>query len=196
MENKFLVSLIFSIVFNMTQAQNINKDLPYYEIPEAPENYSGGSVLSRMVDGLGFRYFWASEGLRTGDLAFRPSKEARTTGETIDHILGLSTVILNSALHKVNEGNDFNEMTFDEKRIRTLTNLKTASDIFRKNENLDDFKIVFKGKSGLRTYPLWNQINGPIADAIWHCGQIASFRRSSGNPINGKASVFLGKLRD
>ncbi|WKK64819.1 hypothetical protein [Lutimonas zeaxanthinifaciens] len=195
MKNKWFVSLILSIVLFMMHAQN-NKDLPYYEIPEAPENFSGGTVLSRMVDGLGFRYYWATEGLRSEDLVFRPSEEARTTEETIDHILSLSSVILNSALNKVNEGNDFKNLTFEEKRKLTLHNLKKASDIFRESENLDDFKIVFKGKSGLNTYPLWNQINGPIADAIWHCGQVVSFRRTSGNPFNGKASVFLGKLRE
>ena len=196
MNNKFLISFILSIVFSMTQAQNNDNHLPYYEIPEAAESYNAGTVLARMIDGLGFRYYWASEGLRPEDLEFRPSENARTTAETIDHILGLSFVILNSALNKVNEGNDFKNMSFDEKRKLTLNNLKTASDIFKKSEELDDFKIVFKGKSGLNTYPLWNQINGPIADAIWHCGQVVSFRRSSGNPFNGKASVFLGKLRE
>lgn len=196
MKNKFHLSFFLIIVFFMSQAQNNNKALPYYEIPEAPESYTGGTVLARMIDGLGFRYYWASEGLRPEDLAFRPSEQGRTTEETIDHILGLSQVILNSALNKVNEGIDVKNMTFDEKRELTLTNLKTASDIFRKSEKLEEFTVVFKGKSGLNSYPLWNQVNGPIADAIWHCGQVVSFRRSSGNPFNGKASVFLGKLRE
>ena len=43
---------------------------------------------------------------------------------------------------------------------------------------------------------MWNQINGPIADALWHCGQVVSFRRASGNPYNSKASLFTGKLRE
>jgi hypothetical protein len=45
-------------------------------------------------------------------------------------------------------------------------------------------------------FPFWNQLNGPIADALWHCGQVISFRRSSGNPYNSKASVFSGKVRE
>ena len=36
---------------------------------------------------------------------------------------------------------------------------------------------------------------GPIADALWHVGQVVTFRRSSGNPFNSKASVFTGKVR-
>lgn len=180
----------------MSQAQENNEALPYYEIPDAPENYSQGAVVARMVDGLGYRYYWATDSLSPEDLAYKPSPDARTSMETIDHILGLSTTILNSALHKINEGNDFKDLSFYEKRKLTLNNLKTAADIFRESEELSDFTIVFKGKNGTSTFPFWNQINGPISDAIWHCGQLVSFRRSSGNPYNSKASFFTGKIRD
>ena len=189
----FITTLLINFGMN---SQNTNKDLPYSEIPEAPSQYSAGGVVARMVDGLGFRYYWATEGLRKEDLAFKPSTEARTSLETIDHILGLSTTILNSALHKTNEGNDFSGLTYDQKRELTLVNLKSAADIFRTSEDLNEFTIVFKGSRGTSEYPFWNQINGPIADAIWHCGQVVSFRRSSGNPFNSKASVFTGKLRE
>jgi len=196
MKHRSVLILILNFSLFMSQAQEQNEALPYYEIPEAPETYSQGGLIARMIDGLGFRYYWASEGLNPEDLAFRPSPEARTSEETIDHILGLSTVILNSALHKTNEGNDFSDLSFYEKRKLTLNNLKSAADIFRKSEDLSDFTVVFKGKNGTNTFPFWNQINGPISDGIWHCGQIVSFRRSSGNPYNSKASVFTGKLRD
>ena len=149
-----------------------------------------------MVDGLGFRYYWATEGLRDVDLKFKPNDEARTTEETIDHILGLSNVIVNSTTNKVNKKTDYAGLTFAQKRIMTLENLKTAADILRKSKDLSKFKIIFKGESGVTEYPFWNQINGPIEDAIWHCGQVVSFRRSSGNPYNSKASVFTGKVRD
>ena len=59
-----------------------------------------------MVDGLGFRYYWATEGLRDEDLAYKPSEEARTTSETIDHIYGLTKVIVNSTLKKPNSRAD------------------------------------------------------------------------------------------
>lgn len=196
MKYRLVLTLILNFSLFMSQAQEQNQELPYYEISETPESYSQGGIVARMIDGLGFRYYWASEGLNPEDLAFRPSPEARTSEETIDHILGLSTVILNSAIHKANEGNNFEDMSFYEKRKQTLNNLKTAADIFRKSEDLSEFTVVFKRKNGSNTFPFWNQINGPISDAIWHCGQIVSFRRSSGNPFNSKASVFMGKLRD
>ena len=43
------------------------------------------------------------------------------------------------------------------------------------------------------TFPFWNQINGPISDAIWHSGQVVMNRRASGNPLRKGVNVFLGK---
>lgn len=171
------------------------ESLPYYEIPNHSENYNQGTVVARMIDGLGFRYYWATEGLRNEDLKFKPSVEARTTEETIDHILGLSNIIVNSTLNKTNEKKNFSELTFIQKRRKTLENFKIAADILRNSKDLSEFKITFKGENGTVDYPFWNQINGPIEDAIWHCGQVVSFRRSSGNPYNSKASVFTGKVQ-
>ena len=51
---------------------NAQDKLPYDKIPDAPESYTAGSVVSRMIDGLGFRYYWATDGLRTEDLQYRP----------------------------------------------------------------------------------------------------------------------------
>jgi hypothetical protein len=193
--NLLILVTVFLISSNM-KAQIDNEKLPYYEIPEYPERYNQGTVAARMIDGLGFRYYWATEGLRTEDLNFKPSEEARTSEETIDHILGLSNVIVNSTINKTNENTDFAGLTFHQKRKMTLENLKKAADILRDSEDLSQFKIIFKGENGSREFPFWNQINGPIEDAIWHCGQVVSFRRSSGNPFNSKASVFTGKLRE
>jgi hypothetical protein len=191
------VLLLFSILSTLAgQGQNNMEELPFREIPAAPDHYNAGTVVARMIEGLGFRYYWATEGLREKDLDFKPSSEARTCEETLDHILGLSTVILNSALHQVNSQNDISELKVEEKRKLTLDNLKTAADIFRQQEDLHGFTIVFKGDNADRTFPFWNQINGPISDAIWHCGQIVSMRRSSGNPFSSRVSVFTGTIRD
>jgi hypothetical protein len=121
-----------------------NKKNPYYEIPDYPDSYNSGTVAARMIDGLGFRYYWATEGLREEDLKFRPNDMARTSEETVDHILGLSTVIVNAMLKNVNEKNDFSKLSFAEKRIKTLYNLKTAADILRSAMDLTEFQIIFK----------------------------------------------------
>ena len=185
--------IILCFVTNFYAQEMMEKELPYYEIPEYPESYSAGAVTARMLDGLGFRYYWASEGLRAEDLVLRPNDMARTSGETIDHIYGLSKVIVNATLKKSNGGNnEEGNMAFEEKRKQTLINIKTAADILRTSEDISQFKLIF----GEREFPFWNNINGPIEDAIWHCGQVVLLRRSSGNPFNSKASLFSGKVKD
>ena len=192
---RYFGSLIAILSINLIMAQE--DIIPYSEIPDYSDEYTAGTVAARMIDGLGFRYYWATDGLRDEDLKFKPSEEARTCAETIDHILGLSEVIVNSTLNKVNlRGQEKPELTFEEKRTQTLINFKTAADDLRSSDDLANFTIVFKNSNGTTEFPFWNNINGPIADAIWHCGQIVSFRRSSGNPYNSKASLFTGKLRE
>ena len=192
----FSLSLI--LVTSLTIAQEtMNDKLPYYKIPEAPTSYTPGTVVSRMIDGLGFRYFWATEGLTDENLAYKPSEEGRTIAETMDHLYSLSRTILNSAEKKAS---DFTvaseELTSIEKRKKTLENFKTASELFRVAENLEEHKIVFIRKNGKAEFPFWNQINGPIEDAVWHAGQIVMMRRAAGNPFNSKVSVFTGNVRD
>ena len=196
MNTRILIFGIIILTLNVMEAQNNQDKLPYYEIPEYSKDYNQGTVVARMVDGLGFRYYWATEGLRAEDLEFKPNDDARTTEETIDHILGLTNVIINSTLNKTNSKTDYSGYTFEQKRKLTLENLKTAADILRSSNELTKFKIIFDRNGEKIEYPFWNQINGPIEDAIWHCGQVVSFRRSSGNPYNSKASVFTGKVRN
>ena len=182
--------------FNITH-HNIDT-LPYAEIPDYPAQYTPESVIARLIDGIGFRFYWATEGLRPEDLAFRPTKESRTSEETIDHIMGLSTVVLNAVRNEVNtrSGEETSPLTFDIKRQKTLNNLKIASDILKSGkQKLEDSKMIFKNGDKSTEYPFWNEINGPISDALWHIGQVVTFRRSSGNPFNSKVSVLSGKVR-
>ncbi len=202
-----LILVLALITLNTSWAQNGNEEntspqqeLPYFQIPDYPEAYTAETVAARMIDGLGFRYYWATEGLRDEDLSFKPNDEARTSAETIDHILGLSNVVVKAVKRQPNiRGGDQEEpvLTFVEMREKTLNNLKEASDLLRSGMvELEDCKLVFQSPERTSEYPFWNNINGPIADALWHCGQVVSMRRSSGNPFNSKVSVFNGKLRD
>ncbi len=181
-----LLSAFFFISILAMSSQN----LPYYEIPEAPKEYTAGTVAGRMIDGLGFRFYWATEGLTPKDLGFKPTKESRTSEETITHILGLSQVILNATMNIPNT-NEKASMTFDQKRKQILENLKKASDKLKKTKDLSKLKIIF----GENEFQFWNAMNGPIADAMWHVGQIVSFRRSTGNPFPKGISVFTGKVK-
>lgn len=184
--------------FLTVQAQDrMNDSLPYSSIPEAHENFTPGTVVSRVIDGLGFRYYWASEGLSESDLAYAPGNEGRTINQTLDHIYGLSEIILNAAKKLHNDRTTQPEkLNYTAQRKKTLENLKQASELFASSTDLTDHTIVFVSKNGEVTYPFWNGLNGPIEDAIWHAGQLVVLRRSTGNPINPNVNVFLGKLND
>ena len=206
MKHYLFCSLLFSFFYFSLTAQNPNTmestgnaDLPYFQIPDYPESYTPATVAARMIDGLGFRYYWATESLREEDLKFRPNDDARTIEETLDHIYSLSKVIVNASRNQPNvRSGKEQKHDFEELRKKTLENFKEASDIFTKNPDLDltAYQVIFKRSEKTTEYPYWNLINGPIADAIWHVGQVVSFRRSSGNPLHPKVSVFQGKLRD
>jgi uncharacterized damage-inducible protein DinB len=195
---KICLSLISLMLFTTLQSQDtMNESLPYATIPEAPQEYTAGSVVSRMVDGLGFRYYWATEQLTDNELDYAPGNEGRTIRQTLGHLYGLSEVIANSAKKQATDGTVKGpELTFDEQRRATLANFKTASELFVKTEDLNELSVIFKRAKGESEFPFWNNINGPIEDAIWHAGQIVLLRRVAGNPINPKVNVFLGKLNE
>ena len=180
----------------MAQEEGNTTPLPYHTIPDYPEEYSAGTLASRMIDGLGFRYYWATEGLRQEDLDFAPGEDARTTFETLEHIHGLCKVILNAAKNEVNErGPNEETMDFVEMRKETLLMLSEASQILRESDDLNNHEVIFKRGERSSQFPFWNLVNGPIADAIWHVGQVVTFRRSSGNPFPAGVSVFMGSVR-
>ena len=172
---------------------------PYYEIPPYPEDYTPGNVVARMVDGLGYRYYWATEGLRAEDLSYKPSEEARSTAETLDHLYGLSLTIVNTVKRVPNiRPVDWSHLNDAQKRQGTLENFKAASDLLKASEygDIENSPIVFQRGEQKTEFPFWNLLNGPVADAIYHVGQVVSFRRSSGNPMNPKVNVFMGKNRE
>ena len=192
---KPILLLILILLAMNTYSQS---ELPLSEVKENPEKYSATLVVSRMIEGAGLRYYWATHELRPEDLDFKPSEEARTCRETLEHIHGLSQTILSASKKRVNSYEDASEWEFETIRKKTLENFEEARLIFRHDPegDLSSYEAIFQGKSGERKYPFWNMINGPIEDAVWHVGQVVSFRRSSGNPFPGdKISLFSGKRR-
>ncbi len=178
------------LLSNILIAQT-DETLPYYEVPDYSEEFTVGTMAARMVDALGFRYYWTSDSLTKKDLAYKANEDGRSTEETIKHIYDLSKIIVNSTLKQSNS-REKEELSYEELRSKTLSNLKIAADILKTSDDISQYKIIF----GEQEIPFWNQINGPIADAIWHCGQIAIYRRTTGNPINPKVNHFTGKVKE
>ncbi len=174
-------------------------ELPYHQIPDYPQSYTSGAMLSRMIDGLGYRYYWATEGLKASNLKYRTSEDGRNCFETLEHIFGLSVTILNGIRSKPNiRPYDIPVYSFDELRKLTLENLQKASSLaLSKTEtDLETSEIIFQRGEAKSEFPFWHMLNGPLADAIYHTGQIVILRRASGNPMNPKVNVFTGKTRE
>ncbi|MBT5902382.1 MAG: hypothetical protein HOH58_09775 [Opitutaceae bacterium] len=198
--------LLITVLLMTAALSTAETDRPhYYEIPDAPEGFSGPHVAARMVDGLGFRYFWATEGLRAEDLNWSPDggeqegKVRRTSADTIDHIYNLALIVANATRGEPTKFPvEIEGLTFAEKRAATLGFIKQASDQLRaaSEADMERFDMVFVSESGTQEHPFWNAINGPIGDALWHTGQIVSFRRSSGNPFPSNVSLLSGKVRE
>jgi uncharacterized damage-inducible protein DinB len=194
---KIIVILTIVLSQAMCAQEKPDPETFYATIPEAPEEFTPGTVVSRMIDGLGFRYYWATEGLREVDLAYRPTAESRTLAQTMDHLYGLSRTIVNSAKQQPTDYTQKqSELSFSAKRNATLENFRIASALFLKSADLSQHKLIFIRPQGSSEFPFWNHINGPIEDAVWHAGQVVVLRRASGNPINPKVNVFLGKLNE
>ncbi|NNC46618.1 MAG: hypothetical protein HKN99_12110 [Winogradskyella sp.] len=182
--------ILLCTVLNMSFLHS-QSNTSYQEISAYPEMATEQTVLARLIESLGFRYYWATEDLRETDLNYQISEASRTTLETVKHIYDLSEIIKNAALNLPNRATT-DDLSYTELRTKTLENLKLAESAILKLESLDEVVLNF----GQSKISFWNLINGPITDAVWHCGQISSFRRASGNPINSKINFFSGKIRD
>ena len=170
--------------------------LPYYEIPDYPSDYSAGNVVARVLDGLGYRYYWATEGLSEEGLIYKPSEDSRTVFETLEHIHQLTRTTLNVAKNEANVRlAEEPTVTFDELRKMTLLQIEQASNLLKgkSSDELAELAIVFKREDRTSEFPFWNLLNGQLADAIYHTGQVVAFRRAAGNPVDFRMNVFTGK---
>ena len=175
------------------------EQLPYAEIGAYPADYSSGNVLARMIDGLGYRYYWATKDLREQDLQYRVTPEARTLYSTLEHLYGLSDMTLRATQNAPRTGRpDVSEETYATLRAKTLKNFKAASETVAdmSAEEVATLEIIFSAPGEeKRSVPFWHAINGPIADALWHAGQVVTLRRAAGNPVDPNMNVFMGKTK-
>jgi hypothetical protein len=153
----------------------------FYEIPDYPENISGTSVLVRLLDGLGFRFRWSTEGLSDEDYEFRPAPDCMSIEELVRHVWGLVNWVCQSTLSERFKKQD--DISLVRRSVLEMTYALREALLSMSDEELAVIQI--------RERPFWHIVNGPVADALTHVGQINSFRRLAGNPTP-KANVFLG----
>lgn len=153
----------------------------YHNIPTYPDSVSGATILMRLLDGLGFRFRWATTGLSYEDYSFRPGPDCMSIEELERHAWGLMNWVCQSMMtEKFRKQDDI--LLVRESVLEMIYALRSflAS---TKDDELMNITINEK--------PFWHIINGPIADSLTHVGQINSFRRLAGNPTP-KAKVFHG----
>lgn len=163
--------------------------LPYNNIPAPPSAMTSGAFFARLLDGLAFRFRWATEGMSDADAAFQPTPESMSTIKLCKHLCLLSNMIdagcggtMDPELHKSDD--------FQELRRRFLGKLES---IRARVAAMDDarvgaLKVTHPAKG---EFPVWNLISGPVADALTHVGQINGWRRMAGNPAP-KVNIFEG----
>ncbi|MBX2873359.1 MAG: hypothetical protein KTR30_14705 [Saprospiraceae bacterium] len=191
-----MLSLHLSAQGSGVSAENSKENKHFERVPDYPERLTTGTSLARMIDGLGFRYYWGSRDLTPEDLAYRPSEEARSTLETLSHIHYMVLFIENIVKSEVTVFPEpALEVSYQELRASTLESIQSIS---AKLSNMDAesfSKLEVKIKAGQdeMQFPIWHLLHGPIGDTYYHLGQVVSFRRTTGNPIDPNVQPFFGK---
>ena len=166
---------------------DINQELPFKDISQTPNELTVTNTLLRMVEGLAFRYRWATENLSEENIKFRPHSTSMSIEEVNSHIFDLV-----DSTYRVFGGEKQNKKSlnsFQKIREANLFLLKKLVTLLRE---MNDSELVEMEKNTSRKLPFWYWINGPLADALTHVGQITSWRRIAGNPQLKGVNVFIG----
>ncbi len=153
----------------------------YYQLKEYPSPVSANTVFVRLLDGLGFRFRWATHELTEENYTFRPSPDCMSIEELVGHVWGLVNWV------SIEAWGEKNTRPEGPEEIRKAA-LDIIWDLRTKVDSLGEGELE---KLTIRDLPFWHIINGPVSDALTHTGQINSFRRLAGNPTPG-ANVFTG----
>lgn len=180
---KIIITLVLFLSLFSLKAQ---EKLPFYEIPKQTEEYTAQAVVMRQIASLGFRFYWATEGLKDKDLQYKPTPESKSTLETIQHIYSMSFWMLTLTETEFPQPKKTGKISLEELRKAALNNYLALSNRVKNVADLKELSIKSK---------FFQIINGPISDSVWHAGQIASFRRITGNPITSNISHFTGTVK-
>jgi hypothetical protein len=141
--------------------------------PQAPDEPSASNAIARMIDGLGYRLYWALYGLREEDCQFVLCDGAHSIKDLLWHILGLVNWVY---LHVYRQQMSRKPSIIDQ-GIDTLLALEKLRQTFLE---MGDAELV---NYKLGDMPFWSYINMPLADALHHVGQVSMLRRAAGNPV-------------
>ena len=134
----------------------------YASIPEPPAEYTAPTVLSRFIDGLGFRYHWATHGLSGEVLQYRPEPSCRSIAETLEHIHNIVDMVQHS-LRRERYSLPEPAIPADlDVRTATLQKIAAVSDALRALEpaEVQHLSTQFRVGDDDLDFPFWYTING------------------------------------
>ncbi len=140
--------------------------MPFYCVTGYPEKVNAPNIIVRMVDGLGFRFAWATEGLDEADYAFAPGEGCNSLGWMVRHIWGLTNWI---HMHVIG-GQSARPESLCAQRNHALEMLWGLRNHFARMTD-EELAAIRVGE-----HPFWHMINGPMSDALTHVGQIRYVR--------------------
>jgi hypothetical protein len=150
-------------------------DIPSYfrTYPQEPDELSVSNAIARLIDGLGYRLYWALYGLKEKECEYTLCDGANSIGEILWHILGL----VNWVHMHVYDHQMTRKPSIIHQGIDTLLALEELRHTFL--EMSDDELTSYK----LEERSFWSYINMPLSDALHHVGQVSILRRAAGNPV-------------
>ena len=172
--------LIFSLfIYSFSFSQDNISQLPYNKKPKYPKKITAGIVMAKIIDELGYKYYWATDSLLNDELRYRFSS-SNLPRLLLKGVYQMSENIINyTSENKTKPELKLEEMSFEDFRKNTLLNLKEASSILIKNEEASLFLN-------------WDLFMKPIAFSDTYCDQIILFRENIGNPVKIK-NDFIGQ---
>jgi len=168
---------------------NRNQELPFEDISKTPVELTATNTLLRMVEGLAFRYRWATENLSEENIKFRPHPTSMNIEEVNAHIFDLV-----DSTYRVFGGEKQNKDSLNSFQQIRKKSLFILQDLSERLKEMSDEDLSEIEKNTSRKLPFWYWINGPLADALTHVGQITSWRRIAGNPQLKGVNVFIGTI--
>lgn len=166
-----------------------NQELPFEDISKTPNDLTATNTLLRMVEGLAFRYRWATENLSEENIKFKPHPTSMSIEEVNAHIFDLV-----DSTNRVFGGEKQNKDSLNSFHKLRIKSLNILADLSERLKEMSDEDLSEIEKNTSRKLPFWYWINGPLADALTHVGQITSWRRIAGNPQLKGVNVFIGTI--
>jgi hypothetical protein len=181
MKLKKLHLFFLCIISSFLYSQNDLAQLPYSKNVIYPKKSTPGTVMAKMVDELGYKYYWSTDSLLNDDLryTFNSNNVPRLLLEGVYQMS--KNVIDITSENKMKPEVKLEEMSFEDFRKHTLLNLKKASSILIENKEAALFLD-------------WDLFMKSIAISDAYCDQIISFRKSIGIPFKLKDHFTEQKL--